>query len=68
MSLSIKESENCPLCMKSNNCCNSQDKSLGVCWCSEEIFPKEIFEIVPADELRRTCICKSCLEEFKKQK
>ncbi|WP_248734190.1 cysteine-rich CWC family protein [Neobacillus rhizosphaerae] len=65
MTLGINETERCPLCNSSNNCCNSQDKSLGICWCSEEDFPKEIFDLVPPDQLRKTCICKNCLEQFR---
>ncbi|MCZ2257378.1 cysteine-rich CWC family protein [Sporosarcina sp. G11-34] len=57
--------ETCPLCNQSNNCCNSKDKSLGICWCNEESFPREIFNQVPPDQLRKLCICKSCLEKFK---
>ncbi|KAB7705649.1 hypothetical protein F9802_14075 [Bacillus aerolatus] len=57
--------ESCPICSKSNNCCNSIDKSLGICWCSQEFFPKEIFELVPPEQLRKTCICKDCLDRFK---
>lgn len=64
MSLQTNEIELCPLCRQNNNCCNSQDKSLGVCWCSEEAFPNEIFDLVPAEEIRKTCICKNCLKEF----
>ncbi|MBU8878519.1 cysteine-rich CWC family protein [Bacillus sp. FJAT-29790] len=60
------KNEYCPLCGKSNYCCNSLDKSLGICWCSEENFPKEIFDLVPPDQLRKVCICKNCLEQFVK--
>ncbi len=59
------ESYHCPICNEANNCCNSTDKSLGICWCSGEFFPKAIFELVPDDQLRKSCICKSCLDEFK---
>ncbi|GIN85878.1 hypothetical protein J6TS2_22640 [Heyndrickxia sporothermodurans] len=62
----INEGEKCPLCGNGNNCCYSKDKSLGICWCSEEVFPNEIFDLVPPEQLRKTCICKSCLEQFKK--
>ncbi|WP_342512152.1 cysteine-rich CWC family protein [Sporosarcina sp. FSL K6-1522] len=57
----------CPLCSKSNNCCNGLDKSLGVCWCNQEVFPAEIFEQVPPEQLRKACICKSCLEQYSEQ-
>ncbi|WP_082193888.1 MULTISPECIES: cysteine-rich CWC family protein [Bacillaceae] len=67
MTVGINESESCPLCGKSNHCCNSKDKSIGICWCHEEVFPKKIFDLVSPDQLRKTCICKNCLEQFKKK-
>ncbi|RST57102.1 cysteine-rich CWC family protein [Siminovitchia terrae] len=57
--------EECPICGHHNNCCYSLDKKLGICWCSQESFPKEIFEQVPHEYLYKTCICKNCLEKFK---
>ncbi|KMY54496.1 hypothetical protein AC623_11710 [Bacillus sp. FJAT-27231] len=59
--------ENCPICNRANHCCNSMDKNLGICWCSQESFPKEIFDLVPPEQLRKTCICKNCLDQFKSQ-
>lgn len=56
--------EYCPLCSKDNNCCNSEDKSFADCWCTKELFPNEIFELLPLAEIRKTCICKKCLEAF----
>lgn len=64
MTVKLHENKNCPLCGKNNNCCNSLDKSLGICWCNEKVFPAEIFEHVPPEQLRKTCICKNCLEQF----
>ncbi|WP_370569623.1 cysteine-rich CWC family protein [Sporosarcina sp. BP05] len=58
------ESYQCPICKDNNNCCNSIGKSLGICWCSGEFFPKAILELVPYDQLRKSCICKKCLDEF----
>ncbi|WP_041075939.1 cysteine-rich CWC family protein [Bacillus sp. OxB-1] len=57
--------EVCPICGKGNNCCNGKEKSLGDCWCTQESFPQEIFDEVPADQLRKTCICQDCLDSFK---
>lgn len=59
--------ECCPICSRDNNCCHSMDKSLGECWCSKESFPKEIFDLVPVEQLRKTCICKKCLDRFKEE-
>jgi len=58
------ESYQCPICKGNNNCCNSTEKSLGICWCNGEFFPKAIFDLVPYDQLRKSCICKKCLDEF----
>ncbi|QTD41782.1 cysteine-rich CWC family protein [Sporosarcina sp. Te-1] len=58
--------EICPLCQGPNQCCNGQDKSLGSCWCTEESFPEGIFALVPEEEIRKTCICKACLEKYKR--
>lgn len=37
----------------------------GNCWCDREEFPREIFEIVPDESIRKHCICQSCLRKFK---
>jgi hypothetical protein len=58
------KSDHCPICNEDNNCCNSTDKSLGICWCNGEFFPKAIFELVPDEQLRKSCICKRCLDDF----
>ncbi|MDW0117459.1 cysteine-rich CWC family protein [Sporosarcina thermotolerans] len=57
--------EECPLCGKTNNCCNGKDKSLGICWCSQETFPNGIFELIPENDIRVKCICKECLNRYK---
>lgn len=67
MKAAINEFGNCPLCGKNNHCDHSNDQSLGGCWCNEEVFPKEIFDLVPPHSLRKTCLCKNCLEQFKKE-
>lgn len=52
--------ELCPICSKGNEC-NKES-----CWCFQEEFPSEIFKLLPAAELERSCICKECLVSFKK--
>lgn len=66
MTKKILENKHCPLCKKNNNCCNGLEKSLGVCWCTLEQFPQAIFDLVPEEQIRKACICKSCLDSFKK--
>lgn len=68
MTLKIDFVENCPICGKNNNCCHGKEKSLGECWCTNEFFPEAIFNLVPPKQLRKTCICKNCLNEFKQKK
>ncbi|WP_082295064.1 cysteine-rich CWC family protein [Sporosarcina ureilytica] len=59
------ELENCPLCYRHNNCCNGKEKSLGDCWCTKTFFPSELFDLLPPEAVRKTCICESCLNRFK---
>ncbi|MGM7722260.1 cysteine-rich CWC family protein [Metabacillus sp. Hm71] len=49
----------CPICGKYNNC------GYESCWCSKECFPREIFDLLPEHQLRKSCICKECLDYFK---
>ncbi|MBP3963933.1 cysteine-rich CWC family protein [Paenibacillus lignilyticus] len=51
----------CPLCHKRNNCEGNHS-----CWCSNEVFPEGIFELVPAEQLNQSCICMDCLNKFKR--
>jgi len=61
--LSIEvDQDTCPICQKPNSCehhCAGEKKNS--CWCHQFIIPREIFELVPARALRKTCICQSCL-------
>ncbi|MFP3124509.1 MULTISPECIES: cysteine-rich CWC family protein [Bacillaceae] len=59
MNNEIQKSFECPICSKSNNCGSHS------CWCSKEVFPSGIFDLVPANQLRKSCICKECLDRFK---
>ncbi|PKR85520.1 cysteine-rich CWC family protein [Heyndrickxia camelliae] len=61
----LKEIETCPLCGNSNQCYNSRNSTSKECWCTAEVFPNEIFDLVPQEKWRKTCICKNCLEKFK---
>lgn len=58
------ERKKCPICNQENNCGNEHDKD--TCWCSLESFPEGIFALVPEEKLRKACICKSCLEDYKR--
>ena len=65
MTKNVRQNKHCPICQQTNNCCNGLDKSFGVCWCTTEVFPEAIFDLVPANKVRKACICKKCLDLFK---
>ncbi|MDA3129211.1 cysteine-rich CWC family protein [Aliibacillus thermotolerans] len=54
----------CPICHHANHCEAGENKQ---CWCTEEEFPKKIFDLVPEESLYKHCICKNCLTEFKEK-
>lgn len=64
MTNQAEEGKFCPICQADNRCGNLSG-SKEPCWCSKEFFPSDIFNLVPADQLRKACICKDCLEKFK---
>lgn len=53
----------CPICHQVNNCGNGNQET---CWCRNEFFPSEIFDLVPTEQMRKACICKVCLESFRR--
>ncbi len=55
----------CPICNRNNSCGNPEGKSDMACWCGKETFPNGIFELIPADQLNKSCLCKECLEHYK---
>lgn len=58
--------EKCPICSESNACCRVQATSSSNCWCYGVDFPRAIFELVPDEKMRKSCICKNCLDTFNK--
>jgi len=56
----------CPICGEENKCMTGAEEH-GNCWCDKEIFPNEIFELVPAESRRKHCICKICLNKYKEE-
>ncbi|MBR2564122.1 MAG: cysteine-rich CWC family protein [Paenibacillus sp.] len=52
----------CPLCGESNNCAYAAGKPHSECWCNNAVFPEEVFERIPAEHRRKSCICQQCLE------
>lgn len=61
----LGNTKTCPLCQLENNCGIHEQHKAKVCWCALQEFPKEIFELVPEEKMRKACICASCLEKFK---
>jgi len=52
----------CPICGKENNCqLDNKD-----CWCKHIEIPKYILDMVPEDKRGKACICRSCIEKYKK--
>ncbi len=54
----------CPFCKQSNKC---QANSL-LCWCKDVKISLELIELVPKKYKMKACICKNCVELFKKDK
>lgn len=50
----------CPLCGNDNNCSSSKE-----CWCHSIIVPKELLDKVPNEKKDKSCICKTCIDDFK---
>ncbi|MFD1774292.1 cysteine-rich CWC family protein [Paenibacillus rhizophilus] len=56
----------CPLCGQANGCMGAAGRSHAGCWCAHEVFPQELFKRVPKEFIGKACICKECLEAFKR--
>lgn len=56
----------CPFCKKENFCmANFPEKT---CWCNDIKVPEELILLVPNKYKHKSCICKSCILEYKKDK
>ncbi|MDR6999792.1 cysteine-rich CWC family protein [Neobacillus niacini] len=56
----------CPICGEENQCMTGAGEH-GNCWCDSKTFPNEILELVPAESIRKHCICKKCLDQYKEE-
>ncbi|MCZ8516154.1 cysteine-rich CWC family protein [Paenibacillus filicis] len=66
--ISDQEDKNiCPICGKDNKCANALGKDYTKCWCSKQIIPNEIFELVPPDKLGKASICLNCINNLKEE-
>lgn len=54
----------CPICSNDNTCGNLTSKPNEQCWCREEHFSKEILDMIPVEQLGKSCVCKKCLDKY----
>ncbi|MDM5276103.1 cysteine-rich CWC family protein [Paenibacillus silvae] len=54
----------CPLCGESNGCSYAAGKPHSECWCNHASFPEGVFERIPAEKRRKSCICQRCLDTY----
>ncbi|MBW7459682.1 cysteine-rich CWC family protein [Paenibacillus sepulcri] len=57
----------CPICGGDNKCRNPAGDPQGSCWCYGAVFPEELLERVPASQVRKSCICSTCLDKHLKE-
>lgn len=54
----------CPLCGQPNRCANEVERATGQaqppCWCTRADFPAALLAQVPAEAVRKACICPAC--------
>ncbi|MBD1379586.1 cysteine-rich CWC family protein [Metabacillus arenae] len=56
----------CPMCGEKNDCMTGAGEH-GNCWCDKEVFPNEIFKLVPEESRRKHCVCINCFTKFKEE-
>ena len=57
----------CPLCGEDNGCSYAAGRPHSECWCNHAEFPEGVFDRIPAEQRRKSCICQRCLETYKNQ-
>ncbi|MDQ0171067.1 cysteine-rich CWC family protein [Paenibacillus tundrae] len=55
----------CPLCGEANGCSYAAGAPHSECWCNQAVFPEGVFDRIPTEQRRKSCICQTCLVEFK---
>lgn len=50
----------CPLCGEANLCQASADR----CWCNDVNIPLQLIELIPQDQIGKSCLCRHCIEKF----
>jgi hypothetical protein len=59
------EPARCPLCGQPNLCALAADPNASECWCDSEEFPPELLAKIPAKAVRKTCVCRECLTNYR---
>ena len=54
----------CPLCGGPNYCAMAANPAAEVCWCEGVEFPPELLAQIPENAVRKTCVCKNCLDQY----
>jgi prepilin-type processing-associated H-X9-DG protein/prepilin-type N-terminal cleavage/methylation domain-containing protein len=69
MNLKTFNPSDCPLCGGANECrlCSPAPYK-GRCWCAQEDISNELIARVPENLRNRACICKNCIEKFRREK
>lgn len=55
----------CPLCGEPNQCAMAADLNAKSCWCEAVEFPEGLLALIPEKAIRKSCVCKKCLEKYK---
>jgi prepilin-type N-terminal cleavage/methylation domain-containing protein/prepilin-type processing-associated H-X9-DG protein len=59
----------CPLCGTTNECrLAAPGVAKGACWCEREDIPGELLQHVPEHLRNRACICRNCVQKFRREK
>lgn len=57
----------CPLCGRANACAASAAGCFDVaCWCTTVTIPPALLARVPPEAVNRACICRDCVEAFRR--
>lgn len=54
----------CPLCGEANRCSYAAGHPHSECWCNRATFPEGVFERIPPEQRRKSCICQRCLDDY----
>lgn len=54
----------CPLCGEANRCSYAAGHPHSECWCNRATFPEGVFDRIPAEQRRKSCICQRCLDDY----